>query len=81
MLVEFRRAEAAVQSSRAKYEYADDLVRVAARKFASDRSADCSACEETADTVGTLASSAARSKLYDAEATKITQMPAYKSCP
>jgi hypothetical protein len=81
MLVEFRRSEAAVQSSRAKYEYADDLVRVAARKFASDLSADCSACEKTAETVGTLTSSEARSKLYDAEATKISQMPAYKSCP
>ncbi len=81
MLVEFRRAEVAVQSSRSKFEYADDLVRVAARKFASDLSADCTACERTADTVGTLASADMRSKLYDAEAAKITQMPAYKSCP
>jgi len=81
MLVEFRRAEAAVQSSRSKFEYADDLVRVAARKFASDLSADCTACEKTADTVGALVSADARSKLYDAEAAKITQLPAYKRCP
>ena len=81
MLVEFRRAEAAVQSSRSKFEHADDLVRVAARTFASDLSADCTACEQTANIVGTLTSADARSKLYDAEAVKITRMPAYKSCP
>jgi hypothetical protein len=81
ILVEFRRSEAAMQTSRAKFEYADDLVRVAARKFASDLSADCTACARTADTVGTLTSADARSKLYDAEATKITRMPTYKSCP
>jgi hypothetical protein len=81
MLVEFRRAEASLRTSRAKFEYADDLVRVAARKYASDASADCTACEATAKAVDQLTSADARSDFYNAEATKITQLRDYKSCP
>ncbi len=81
MLVDFRRAEAAVQSSRVKFGYADELVRDAARKYAADLSADCKACEKTADVIDALSSAGARSELYQAEAEKIGMTPAFKSCP
>jgi hypothetical protein len=81
VLVEFRRAEVSVQSSRPKFEYADDLVRIAARKYARDLSADCQACETTASTIEGLSAAKARSKLYAAEAEKISRLPAYRSCP
>lgn len=81
MLVEFRRSEAAVQTSRPKYEYADGLVRVAARKYARDLSADCKACTETAAAVDRLSSAEARAQLYEAEAERIKNLPGFKSCP
>lgn len=81
LLVEFRRSEAALRTSQEKFEYADDLVRVAARKHASDLSADCNACKETAALIDELSSGEARSKLYDAEAGKIEKLPAYRRCP
>ncbi len=81
MLVEFRRAEAAIQTSRPKYEYADGLVRVAARKYAGHLSADCNACTQAAAAVGRLSSAAARAQLYEAEAERIKKLPGFKGCP
>ena len=81
MLLDFRRSEAAIQSSREKFFYADDLVRVGARKYASDLSADCNACAATADLASGLSSEEARGKLYDAEAERITKLSSFKRCP
>jgi len=81
MLLDFRKSEAAIQSSKEKFFYADDLVRVGARKYASDLSADCNACAATADIASGLSSDESRAKLYDAEAQRITKLSSYKSCP
>lgn len=81
MLVEFRRSESAIQSTREKFEYADNLVRTTARKYAGDISADCRACEQSADLIASLSSEEARTKLYGDVAETITKLPSYRKCP
>jgi hypothetical protein len=81
MLVEFRRSEAALERNQTKFDYTDGLVRDTARKLANDVSADCKACESTAAMVSDLASEAARTKLYDGAAEKLTKLSSYKKCP
>ena len=81
MLTDFRRSEAAIQSSREKFFYADDLVRVGARKYAADLSADCKACAATAEIANGLGTNEARAKLYQEEAVRLKALSAFKSCP
>jgi hypothetical protein len=81
MLVEFRRAEAALQANQSKFEYTDGLVRDAARKYANDVSADCKACEATALFVEKLTSAGERTKVYGEVEGKVTKLSSYKACP
>jgi len=81
MLVEFRRAEASIQKARPNFEYADDLVRMAARNYAMDMAADCAACEKLANTIEGLSTDGTRASFYEAATAKVTEMPSFRACP
>lgn len=80
LLEDFRNAETAIRD-RAKFELADELVRQAARDYAFDLSADCRACEKAADTIDSLSSPDARSKLYAAQTVRLQSRPELTGCP
>lgn len=80
LLEDFRFAEAALRD-KTKFDYADDLVRQAARNFAYDLSGDCKACMKAADTIDGLSSPDARTRFYEAEADRLAKLPEARSCP
>lgn len=80
LLQDFRTAEVEFRG-KGTFDYADGLVRQAARNYAYDLSADCSACTRMADTVDSLTSPEARSKFYGAEAERLGKLPTLTSCP
>ena len=64
-----------------KIDYADQLVRDAARKATSSFSAECRECTKLADTVDGLTSTEARAKYYEQQAADLAKSAAVKSCP
>lgn len=80
LLEDFRAAGAAIQDKE-KSDYADSIMRQAARNVASDLSATCEACQRAADTIDGLSTPEARSKLYEGEVSKLSQLREMKSCP
>jgi hypothetical protein len=81
MLAEFRRSESELPRDPAKADYADDLVRMSARAYANDMTADCAACEKLAGTIASLSAEEGRASFYKQRADALTKMPAFRRCP
>lgn len=80
LLQDFRVAEAALRGN-AKADYADEIVRQAARNLAYDLSGTCTACMKAADTIDGLSTADGRTRLYETQTEKVAKLPEARSCP
>jgi hypothetical protein len=80
LMADFSKAEKTLDADQDQRDAVDQLMRDSARAFAETLSANCSACEKTADMLDALTSDGARGDFYQSETKAVANASKARVC-